>query len=261
MVNELGSQLARVCGVSINTPNLDSAVKNTITLARSGAPSAVFTLNLDHAVKLSRDAIFRASYMNADVITADGWPIAWLARRQNTAIERTTGADLFLPLVDAAAKAGLPVFLFGTSPGVLGRVGEKIAARTEGAIDIAGTFSPSTNFDPQGSEADTAIEKMRQSGAKLCFVALGAPKQEVFANYARGKGLTCCLVCIGAALDFVAGQQIRAPRFLRDNGLEWAWRLAINPRRLAKRYVESALMFAYLLLTEPMRHRLQKARS
>ncbi|MEQ1672569.1 MAG: WecB/TagA/CpsF family glycosyltransferase [Hyphomicrobium sp.] len=246
--------------MAITSPTLHAAIGDALALAKSGTPSAVFTLNLDHVVKLQRDAGFRDAYNHADVVTADGWPIAWIARMQDPQVKRATGADLFLPLVDAAAENHLPIFLFGTSPGVMARVGDELSLRTEGTIDIAGTLSPSLNFDPQGPEADAAIEKIRRTGAKFCFVALGAPKQEVFAMYARKQGLACCMVCIGAALDFVAGEQIRAPKVMRDNGMEWAWRLATNPRRLAKRYAESAIMFAYLLATEPLRHRVAKSR-
>lgn len=245
----------RVCDIEITSPNLATAMEDTLALAKADRPSAVFTLNLDHAVKLRRNARFRAAYANADVVTADGWPIAWLARRQGAPVERTTGADLFLPLIDAAADRGVPVFFFGTSPGVMARVGDELSLRTEGRIDIAGTHSPSNAFDPEGPEADQAIERIRQSGAKLCFVALGAPKQEVFADYARAQGLACCMVCVGAALDFIAGTQIRAPEMMRDNGLEWLWRLANNPKRLAKRYADSALVFAYLIAQNSMRPR------
>jgi exopolysaccharide biosynthesis WecB/TagA/CpsF family protein len=246
---------AAVSGVCITAVNLQSAINDTMQLAKSGEPSTVFTLNLDHVVKLRRDERFRAAYRAADVVTADGWPIAWIARMQDARIKRATGADLFLPLAEAAAENQLPVFLFGTSPGVMARVGDDLSLRTEGSIDIAGTLSPSLSFDPEGTEADLAIEKIRRSGAKICFVALGAPKQEVFSARARRQGLGCCMVCIGAALDFVAGEQVRAPQALRDNGLEWAWRLATNPRRLARRYAESAVMFAYLMATEPFRSR------
>ena len=261
MLSAFKGDLPRVCGVGITAPNLATAITDTLRLAKLGTPSAVFTLNLDHAVKLRRDARFRAAYDSADVVTADGWPIAVLARMQDAGVERATGADLFLPLATAAAEQHIPVFLFGTSPGVMARVGDELSLRTEDAIDIAGTLSPSTSFDPEGPEADAAIAKIRKSGAKLCFVALGAPKQEIFAIRARQQGLGCCMVCIGAALDFVAGEQIRAPKFMRESGLEWAWRLASNPRRLAKRYAESAIMFGYLLATEPLRQRTPRIRS
>jgi exopolysaccharide biosynthesis WecB/TagA/CpsF family protein len=255
MSRALTGHYPNVCGVGITTPNLASAIAEIVQLAKANVPATVFTLNLDHAVKLRRDARFRDAYSQADVVTADGWPIAALARMQDNSVERATGADLFLPLVSAAAEQRFPIFLFGTSPGVIARVGDDLSLRTEGAIDIAGSLSPSVSFDPEGPEADAAIEKIRTSKAKICFIALGAPKQEIFASRARQQGLNCCMVCIGAALDFIAGEQTRAPKLLRENGLEWAWRLASNPRRLAKRYAESAIMFGYLLVTEPHRQR------
>lgn len=255
MSRALDPALPHVYGVAITSFTLGKAIEDTLALCTSGGPSAVFTLNLDHATKLRRDKRFRDAYAHADVVTADGWPIAWIARRQNASIERATGADLFLPLVDKASAMRIPVFLFGTSPGVMARVGEKLDLRTEGNLDIAGTLSPSKSFEPDGPEADAAIAQIRKSGAKICFVALGAPKQELFASYARAQGLDCCMVCVGAALDFIAGEQIRAPQALRNNGLEWAWRLAGNPRRFARRYAESALMFVYLVAREALNMR------
>lgn len=255
MSRSVDTALPQVYGVTITTPDLVRAVDDIVTLSRSGEPSSVFTLNLDHVVKLRRDARFRGAYATANVVTADGWPIAWIARRQNTVFKRTTGADLVLPLIDRAAEHEIPIFFFGTSAAVMGRVGQELSLRTEGRISIAGTLSPSNAFDPEGPEADAAIAEIRKSGAKICLVALGAPKQELFSNYARKMGLACCMVCVGAALDFIAGQQIRAPKILRDHGLEWAWRLASNPRRLARRYLESASMFVYLAASEATKKR------
>ncbi|MBR2536969.1 MAG: WecB/TagA/CpsF family glycosyltransferase [Hyphomicrobium sp.] len=245
-------ELPTVCGIAITAADGSIAIRQIITLAKSRRPASAFTMNLDHTVQLRRNEQFRAAYATADVVTADGWPIAWLARRQRRPVERTTGADLFLPLIDQAAQEQLPVFLFGSTPGVVARVGEELVARTEGRVPIAGSMSPSQKFDPTGVEADEAIKNIRASGAALCFVAVGAPKQEIFANYARSKGLKCCFVCVGAALDFVAGKQLRAPAVLRNHGMEWAWRLATNPSRLSKRYAECAGMFFYLLATEPL---------
>lgn len=245
-------ELPTVCGIAITASDSSTALRQIIALAKSQRPSSVFTMNLDHTVQLRRNAQFRAAYATADVVTADGWPIAWLARRQRHNVERTTGADLFLPLVDKATDERLPMFLFGSTPGVVARVGEALIARTDSRAQICGSLSPSQDFDPTGAEADEVIQKIRESSADLCFVALGAPKQEIFSNYARSKGLTCCFVCVGAALDFVARKQVRAPAAFRDYGLEWAWRLATNPSRLGKRYAECAVMFFYLLATEPL---------
>lgn len=251
--------LAAIDGHGINCPNLAQAVHAAVQRAKSGDGFTLFTLNLDHLVKLRRNPAFTAAYANADIVTADGAPVAWLARTQNAFVQRTTGADLLLPLAEAAAQAKLPVFLFGTSPDVMARAGRDLSERTDGLLSIAGTLSPSASFDPQGPEADAAIEKIGQSGARLAFIALGAPKQEIFAERARAKGLNCGFVCIGASLDFIAGTQVRAPRFLRDSGAEWIWRLATNPRRLAKRYAECAALFIDLILIAPLRDRMTRS--
>ena len=250
--------LARVDGWDITAPDLTSTISCIIDAAKSKKPFTVFTLNLDHLVKLRRNAAFRTAYAKASIVTADGAPVAWLAKFQNRDIERTTGADLMVPLAQAAAETRLPVFLFGSSASVMARAARDLGERTEGRLDIAGTLAPSGAFDPEGLEADQAIEKIRRSGAKLCFIALGAPKQEIFAERARAKGLDCGMICIGASLDFLAGTQVRAPQFMRNNGLEWVWRLATNPRRLGRRYAECAALFVDLAFIEPFHQRMTR---
>ncbi len=261
MVSSQTPALAKVDGWGISAPDLASTVASIMSAAKAGGPFSVFTLNLDHLVKLRRNAAFRAAYANASIVTADGAPVAWLAKFQNKNIERTTGADLLAPLAEAAAEAHLAVFLFGSSAGVMARAGRDLGERTEGRLDIAGTLAPSEAFDPEGSEADLAIEKIRLSGAKLCFIALGAPKQEIFADRARTKGLDCGMICIGASLDFIAGTQIRAPQIMRNNGFEWVWRLATNPRRLVRRYAECAALFFDLILIEPLKERVTRIKA
>ena len=253
--------LAKIDGCGINTADLESAIRTIIARAKSGEPFTVFTLNLDHVVKLRRNAAFRNAYANAGVVTADGAPVAWLARFQNAKIQRATGADLLMPLAEAAAEARLPVFLFGSSADVMARAGRDLGERTEGLIDIVGTMAPSDSFDPNGSEADAALLRIQESGAKLVFVALGAPKQELFAERARSLGINCGFICIGAALDFIAGAQVRAPETMRNNGLEWLWRLATNPRRLARRYAECAGVLFDLVIVAPLRQRAMKLRA
>lgn len=216
----------------------------------------MFTLNLDHVVKLRRDASFRDAYRDASIVTADGAPVVWLSRRQGADISRTTGADLVLPLIDEAARQQIPIFLFGSSSGTLAKAARAFVDRSNGLIDIAGTDAPSSDFDPNGREADAAIARIAASGARIAFIALGAPKQEIFAARAKAQGVRCGFVCIGAALDFIAGEQIRAPKTMQNSGTEWLWRLATNPRRLAGRYANCAVLLADLALVKPLRSRL-----
>jgi len=103
-------------------------------------------------------------------------------------------------------------------------------------LEIAGCLSPGSNFEAYSGEADIAMDAIRRSGAKICFIALGAPRQELFAARCLDELTGTGTLCIGAALDFIAGTQVRAPKFSQQYGLEWAWRMMKNPGRLGPRY-------------------------
>lgn len=246
---------ARVDGWPINLANMRDAVMQIADAAERGESAAVFTLNLDHLVKLRTSDAFRRAYRMARFITADGAPVVRLARAQNAGISRTTGADMVLPLADEAARRGLPIYLFGSDAHVLGKAGERLVMNTGGRLSIAGSDAPRMGFDPESPEADAAIDRIAASGARICLLALGAPKQEILAARAVSRGVPVVFVGIGAALDFLAGAQVRAPGFMQRAGLEWAWRLASNPRRLAVRYTQCALLLADLTVLAPFRRR------
>jgi N-acetylglucosaminyldiphosphoundecaprenol N-acetyl-beta-D-mannosaminyltransferase len=204
--------------------------------AGSVAAQNVFTLNLDHVVKMRKDANFRGAYRRAGLITADGFPIVLACRLQGKRVSRVAGSDLIAPIVAEAARSGKSIYLFGSSSQVLNKASRFLHERNAG-LTIAGVFSPPQGFDPASEDARRCIEAIGDSGADLCFVALGAPKQELFAD--RGKSLlpNTSFVCIGAGLDFIAGAQVRAPHWMQDWNLEWLWRAASNPRRLLYRYL------------------------
>ena len=244
-----GNVVATIGGCRITIANKVQAVREIIGAAQRGEGFTVFTLNLDHLDKLKRDANFRAAYDASRFVTADGAPIALLASRQGHQVERTTGADMVVPLVEAAAAENVPIFLFGTSSDVLARASLFLAEKTNNRATIVGTESPTHGLGPTSAAADAAIDRIAASGARLCFVALGAPKQEILAARAVARGVKVGFVCIGAGLDFLAGAQTRAPEFMRRTGFEWVWRLSTDPRRLAGRYLRCLIVLAELLLT------------
>jgi len=233
-------------GWRVNVPTENAAIRLVTDAMARGEGCTLFTLNLDHLVKLRSDEKFQRAYREATLVTADGAPVVHIGRRTWRALERTTGADLMMPLCIAAAKANRPVFLFGSSDGVLAGTAKVLAGATDGRLQIAGSVAPPRNFDPESELADSYIETIRGSGARLCFVLLGAPKQEIFAARALRSGVGCCFICAGAAADFISGQSVRAPRFFQHAGLEWAWRLAHEPRRLWPRYLKCALLLAQI---------------
>lgn len=247
-------ELARIDGQAINIATLDDAVSAAIASAKDERGFRFFTLNLDHLVKRRDDGAFRAIYEKAEFVSADGAPVAMLARRQRAGIERTTGADLVEPLCREAAIAGIPVAFFGSDQATLDRAAGLLRNRYPG-LQIAHLEAPPYGFDPKSAAAQDAARRIEASGARLVFVALGAPKQEFFAASMGAHTPGLGFICIGAALDFIAGSQVRAPKFFQKTGLEWVWRLGTNPSRMARRYALCAGVFATLLLRGSTRPR------
>jgi N-acetylglucosaminyldiphosphoundecaprenol N-acetyl-beta-D-mannosaminyltransferase len=204
--------------------------------AGSGAAQNVFTLNLDHVVKMRNVATFRAAYRRAGLITADGFPIVLAGRLQGKRVSRVAGSDLIAPISAEAARSGKSIYLFGSRLPVLIKASRLLYERNAG-LTIAGVLAPPQGFDPTSEDARRCIATIGNSGADLCFVALGAPKQELFADHGKSLLPNISFVCIGAGLDFIAGAQVRAPRWMQRWGLEWLWRAASDPQRLLYRYL------------------------
>jgi N-acetylglucosaminyldiphosphoundecaprenol N-acetyl-beta-D-mannosaminyltransferase len=200
---------------------------------------ALATINLDHLVKLRSDAVFRNAYAQHDIVVADGNPIVWLSRIARRPVELIPGSDLIDPLAALAAQMDTPVAFFGSEAAVLDAAALELRRRHP-KLEIVSKIAPPMGFDPTGDAAKQMISAISASKARLCFVALGAPKQEVFSALARVYAPDLGFVSIGAGLDFIAGRQTRAPRAMRALALEWLWRAALSPRRLVLRYMQCA---------------------
>lgn len=198
---------------------------------------ALATINVDHLVKLEAREDFRRAYAGQDLVVADGNPIVWLARLAGEAVELVPGFDMVVPLARIAAREGVPVALLGATEPTLAAAAAGLQAMIPG-LRVVAQIAPPMGYDPEGPAAATDSAAVAASGAGLCFVALGAPKQEMLA--ARGRSLTPQVgyASIGAGLDFIAGTQTRAPQWVRRLAMEWAWRLGTNPARLAGRYAQ-----------------------
>jgi exopolysaccharide biosynthesis WecB/TagA/CpsF family protein len=222
--------------VTVNILSMPEAIGSIVAALRHGDTFCVNTLNLDHFVKLRTASAFRAAYARARFVTADGFPIVMMGRLAGVPVTRTTGADLVAPLCREAARHQFPVFLFGSTRLALAGSVRRLCYRYRD-LEFAGCLAPGPDFDPDSADADFAIERIRRSRARLVFLALGAPKQEIFAARCLTELHGTGLICIGAALDFIGGTQIRAPQYAQEMGLEWLWRMMNDPWRLAPRYV------------------------
>ncbi len=225
--------------IAVNLPDaaaLQAAVGATLR-ARQGF--ALATINLDHLVKLRRNPGFRAAYAAQTMVVADGHPIVWLSRLARRPVDLVPGSDMVLPLARIAADAGVKVALVGSSNAAL-MAAAAVMERAVPGLQIVERIAPDFGFDPTGSVAEDILYRLRDAGIGLCFVALGAPKQEEFA--ARGRDLAphVGFASVGAGLDFLAGTQTRAPLFVRAIAMEWLWRALSSPRRMIPRYTACA---------------------
>jgi exopolysaccharide biosynthesis WecB/TagA/CpsF family protein len=217
---------------------------------------AVATVNLDHVVKLSRDSRFRDAYVRHTHVVADGNPIVWLQQIAGRHVNLVTGSDLVEPIVALAAELDVPVGLLGSTSTILEFAAANLTQKNP-TLQIVARIAPSPNFNPFGAEADRCLKQLKASGARLCLVALGAPKQEILAVRGREILPDCGFISVGAGLSFIAGTQRRAPRWMRRLALEWFWRLANERTRLAGRYRDCALILPSLVawaLRERSRH-------
>lgn len=249
-----GGPQAAPLELHLNMHDMARTLATMVERAQTRRGFTLFTVNLDHIVKLGRSSAFREAYARADLISADGWPIVWLARGQDrrresrhgsperraaAPIQRTTGADLLEPMCREAAAHGLSIYFIGPSPASQAR-GIEILRGRYSRLDVAGCETPDVPADVPDACVDAIAARLAASQARICVVSLGAPKQELLADRLRRRCPEVGFLCVGAALDFISGHSRRAPMWTQRLGLEWFWRMACDPRRLALRYAACA---------------------
>lgn len=232
---ESDAKRAGAQSVTVNVSTQENLLADLKQRFQNKTGFCIATLNLDHVAKLRSSPEFAEAYLNHTHVTADGNPIVWLSRLAGQHVNLLPGSDLILPVAALAVETGVPVAFLGSTDAALTKAAEALKAQFP-KIEITTRIAPPMGFDPQGAQADAYIETLRRSGAALCFVALGAPKQEIFATRASRALPQMGFLSIGAGLDFLSGDQQRAPQVVRFFAMEWLWRLALNPRRLARRY-------------------------
>ncbi|MGR3677993.1 MAG: WecB/TagA/CpsF family glycosyltransferase [Paracoccaceae bacterium] len=223
--------------IDVNTPDEAALTAALRDLFSCGQGAALATINLDHLVKLRSDAEFRAAYSGQELIVADGWPIVWLSRIAGQPVSKMPGSELILPLSELAQELQIPVALVGSNDVALTDAAQSLRAQVPG-LNIVYQYAPPMGFDAQSPAAAAILFEVAASGARLCFLALGAPRQEVLAHRGRALAPNVVFASIGAGLDFLGGHQSRSPVWVRNIGMEWLWRALSNPLRLGPRYLK-----------------------
>ena len=199
-------------------------------------------------VEAQRDSSFKNVLNATDLVVPDGMPLVWLGRRKGHILPRRVyGPDLLLAFCEESAGRGYRHFFYGGEPGVAERLAESLKTRFPG-LNVVGTCSPP--FRTLSADEDAEIvEMINRAAPGVLWVGLGAPKQERWMHEHKDRLRVPVLVGVGAAFDLLSGRRKQAPRWMREHGLEWFFRLLQEPRRLWRRYlVYGAQFIAYLAL-------------
>lgn len=187
----------------------------------------VVTLNPEMAMAARRDAALRRAILSADLVLPDGMGIVWALRSRGDGVpERVTGVDLLEAFAVLAAAHGFRIFLLGAAPGVAKAAARRLV-KLHPSLLIVGTHAGS----PDDIEAPRILSRIRASDADVVFVAFGIPAQDRWIAAHRARLGAAVAIGVGGAFDFIAGRTPRAPRWMRQIGLEWLYRLARQPWR------------------------------
>jgi N-acetylglucosaminyldiphosphoundecaprenol N-acetyl-beta-D-mannosaminyltransferase len=207
-----------------------TSIDQLITLYRQN-PSLtcqqIVTVNPEFVMEAQHNVAFRQYINQAAIVVPDGTGVVWATRYLRLPVpERVTGTDMLPELARLCAQKGYRLYLLGAAPGVAEIAAERLQALAPGLL-IAGTYAGS----PDPAEEDAIIERLRSAQADILCVAYGAPAQELWIGRSLNRLPVAVAMGVGGAFDFLAGRQVRAPRFMQQAGLEWLYRLYREPWR------------------------------
>lgn len=242
-----------ICGVNIHNITSVEAVRLTDQLVQLRGNAIVVTPNVDHIVKLQSDTDFMRIYREASLVLADGMPLLWASRMLGDPIkEKISGSDIFWDICKMASEKHYGLFLLGGRPGAANGAADVLKKKYPG-IRITGTYCPPFGFENDPEENARIISIIRSAKPDILFVGLGAPKQEKWIYTHRREYDAPVSMGIGVTFEFACGMVKRAPLWMQKSGLEWLWRLLMEPGRLWRRYLLEDTKFFLLVLRQKIR--------
>jgi N-acetylglucosaminyldiphosphoundecaprenol N-acetyl-beta-D-mannosaminyltransferase len=222
-------------GVFIDRIDLAEAARRIAGYLHSPGLRQIVTVNLDFLQIARGDAGFRRAINEADLAVADGMPLVWASRLAGRPLpERVTGNALVEECCRLSASTGASIFLLGGRPGIAECARRAIEKTYPGAV-IAGTYSPPFGLLSASEDRDI-VDRINRSGARILFVAFGAPRQDRWIAAHRDDLEVSVAMGVGCSLDVLAGAVCRAPLWMQRSGLEWLHRFRLEPGRLWRRY-------------------------
>jgi exopolysaccharide biosynthesis WecB/TagA/CpsF family protein len=255
----VGPRRVRLFGLDVENTSLGQASRDLAMAARTGRRTRVVFVNA-HAANTSLESpSYKAVITSADRIYADGSGMAIAAKLAGRPLaDNVNGTDLFPLLCRDAIAQGIKIFLLGGKPGIAAGAAETIAR-----FGMAGAIAGSHHgyFARGGAEEAQVIEAINRSGAGIVLVGFGVPLQDSWARDNAGRIDAPVIAGVGGLFDFFAGAVSRAPKAMRSIGCEWVWRLAMEPRRMARRYLIGNGVFVAHAVAEAVRVRTQAVSS
>lgn len=254
MTNQVRHARESVLGVHISALNLEQAESIIAQWVSQRAKHYACITTVHGIMECQRDLQLMEVYNASGIATADGMPLVWILRsRGHTNMTRVYGPDLMMKICRGSVKRGDRHFLYGGAPKVAESLAHSLADSIDG-IQIVGTHSPPFHELSEAEDREI-VSEINAAQPDIVWVGLGTPKQERWMADHLERLNASVLIGVGAAFDFLSGTKPQAPRWMRNNGLEWMFRLASEPRRLWKRYLIYNPWFLYKLGVEAVRSR------
>lgn len=232
-----------VLGQPLDALTWDDALGRIGSWAHGRESRYVCISNAHSVVTGTRDPAFAAVLQEADLVTPDGAPVAWMMRRQGVpGQQRINGPDLMWRYCEQAGRRGEAIYLYGGSEATLAELQRRLCEAFPGLVVAGASSPPFRALTPDELARD--IEAINASGAGTVWVSLGCPKQELWMAQQRGR-VRAVMIGVGAAFDYHAGTVRRAPPWMQRSGLEWLHRLVSEPRRLWRRYLTTNSLFIW----------------
>ncbi|MFZ1547084.1 MAG: WecB/TagA/CpsF family glycosyltransferase [Candidatus Nitrotoga sp.] len=240
----------KIIGVRVDRTSYQAAVDLVLNWAQKHESRYVCAANVHMVMEAYDSPKFHEVLSRADLVTPDGMPLVWMLRQLGATDQtRVYGPDLLLWVVRVAAQKKIPVGFYGGTQEVLNTMVNGLKIRHPD-IDVSYEYSPP--FRPLSpEEKQKVIKEINASGVNILFVGLGCPRQEYWMAENR-EYIKSVMIGVGAAIDFHAGRKAQAPSWMQGFGLEWLFRLLVEPRRLWMRYLyhnPRFLVLAFLQLT------------
>jgi len=245
----------RVLGVRVNAlqiPDVITRMERWIH-ERNGCHSVAAT-SMHGIVEAQHDPSFKEILNTTDLVVPDGMPLVWLGRRRGHHLARRVyGPDLLLAFCEKTKSRGYRHFFYGGEPGIAQRLAESLETRFPGLKVVGASPHRSRSFSV--NEDAEMVEMIGRAAPDVVWVGLGEARQDRWMHVHKTRLHVPALVGVGAAFDMLSGRRKQAPRWMREHGFEWCFRLVQEPRRLWRRYLVYGAQFIAYLALESLRRK------